>query len=266
MTIIYNLTGVERKALVAAIGRLLDKPAVYAGVPTFAYTIGAYNVSQYGTLTGPDNTGLVYALWQNGFTAEGCGDYEVALYAEQEMQRMRIENKNIPDYSNHGLYSGDSIDMPEPVSDKLAIEVPTTGFSGQARVNLGKIIASRKSVIQRAFGIDSLPVETTEEVLCFSWFTLTGADGEVDAYTRFILALCNMAKRQKRVTAKDRDTGNDKFTMRLFLIRLGFVGSEYKTARRILMRNLTGSSSWKNGQPPESSRKRERVGVHYGKE
>ena len=39
--------------------------------------------------------------------------------------------------------------------------------------------------------------------------------------------------------------------MRLFLVRLGFIGDEYKTARKILLRNLTGNSSWKAGQQPE---------------
>ena len=87
----------------------------------------------------------------------------------------------------------------------------------------------------------------------FPWFTLSGADSEADAYTRFIHALYEMAKTQKRVTAKVRETENDKFTMRVFLIRLGFIGEEYKTARKILLQNLTGNSSWKNGQPPEKA-------------
>jgi len=39
---------------------------------------------------------------------------------------------------------------------------------------------------------------------------------------------------------------NDKFAMRIFLVRLGFVGDEYKTARKILLRNLSGNSSWKH--------------------
>lgn len=41
--------------------------------------------------------------------------------------------------------------------------------------------------------------------------------------------------------------------MRLFLIRLGFIGDEYKTARKILLRNLSGNASWKSGQKPEQS-------------
>lgn len=78
-----------------------------------------------------------------------------------------------------------------------------------------------------------------------------GLDGEADAYTRLVSALCNMAKNQKRVTAKERDSENEKFTMRLFLIRLGFIGDEYKTARKTLLRNLTDNGSWKSGHAPE---------------
>jgi len=41
--------------------------------------------------------------------------------------------------------------------------------------------------------------------------------------------------------------------MRLFLIRLGFIGPEYKTARSILLKNLTGSSGFKNGHRPQKT-------------
>ena len=76
-------------------------------------------------------------------------------------------------------------------------------------------------------------------------------DGESEAYTSLAEALFKMAKNQKRVTAKECSTENEKFTMRLFLIRLGFIGDEYKTARKILLRNLAGNSSWKSGHRPE---------------
>jgi hypothetical protein len=51
------------------------------------------------------------------------------------------------------------------------------------------------------------------------------------------------------VTAKDKPVENEKFAFRVFLIRLGFVGDEYKTARKILLRNLSGNSAFKNGAP-----------------
>ena len=54
-----------------------------------------------------------------------------------------------------------------------------------------------------------------------------------------------MARTQRRVTAKERDTGNDKYAFRCFLLRLGFIGPEYKQERKILLRNLIGSSAFK---------------------
>ena len=54
-----------------------------------------------------------------------------------------------------------------------------------------------------------------------------------------------MAKTQKRVTAKEKDVDNEKYTFRCFLLRLGFIGAEYKEDRKILLRNLSGSSAFK---------------------
>ena len=61
--------------------------------------------------------------------------------------------------------------------------------------------------------------------------------------------LCAAAMQQKRVTAKVKSVENEKFAFRVFLIRLGFVGDEYKAARKILLKNLSGNSAFKNGAP-----------------
>jgi hypothetical protein len=146
-------------------------------------------------------------------------------------------------------YNGTVADLVEADNDhKLVIEIPREQFSDEAIENLRKIISSKATVIKKALLADSLPVDTTADKLSFPWFTLAGADGEADAYIRFVSALCGMVKTQKRIIAKEHKSENDKFIMRLFLIRLGFIGPEYKSARRILLRNLTGNSSWKDGR------------------
>ena len=70
---------------------------------------------------------------------------------------------------------------------------------------------------------------------------------EVQAYTHFISALCEMARNQKRIMAKEKETPNEKYAFRSFLLRLGFIGKEYKEERKILLRNLSGSSAFKGG-------------------
>ena len=67
------------------------------------------------------------------------------------------------------------------------------------------------------------------------------------AYTHFIAAICDMARNQKRITAKEKPADNEKYAFRCFLLRLGFIGAEYKEERKILLKNLSGSSAFKNG-------------------
>ena len=68
----------------------------------------------------------------------------------------------------------------------------------------------------------------------------------VKAYTHFISALCEMSRNAKRVTATEKPVENEKYAFRCFLLRLGFIGTEYKAERKILLRNLSGSTAFKN--------------------
>lgn len=55
-----------------------------------------------------------------------------------------------------------------------------------------------------------------------------------------------MAKKQKRITATAKEVDNEKYAFRCFLLRLGFIGEEYKAARKILLSKLNGSSAFKS--------------------
>lgn len=68
---------------------------------------------------------------------------------------------------------------------------------------------------------------------------------------KFITALVEMAKTQKRITAKEKTVDNEKYAFRCFLLRLGFIGAEYKADRKILLRNLSGSFAFKAPKPAE---------------
>lgn len=234
----YNLHGSDRKPLVEAISQILDKPAVYQGAPSFSYSIGDYTVDRNGVLSHgsdihPDFAAvLVSDLQERGFEAE-----RVAI---DNMAEASDADENVPDVTPNTDAPG-----------KLTIEIPDTGFTPEMRENLKKIVASKATLLKQALETDDLSIVELDGKITFPWFTLHGIDGEADAYNRLIIAICKMAKTQKRVTAVEKPIENAKFTMRLFLIRLGFIGNEYKTARKILLRNLTGNSSWKSGHRPE---------------
>ena len=141
----------------------------------------------------------------------------------------------------------------QPEGNDLAIEVPLTGFTPDKLENLIKLVKAKETLLRTALGADTLPIQQTAETLRFPWFTLEGKaqdnSDKVKAYTLLVEKLCAAAMQQKRVTAKEKPVENEKFAFRVFLIRLGFVGDEYRVARKILLTNLPGNSAYKNGSP-----------------
>ena len=81
----------------------------------------------------------------------------------------------------------------------------------------------------------------------FPWFSELPSPEETKAYSDFICKLCEFTVNAKRVTASEKETENEKYAFRCFLLRLGFIGEEYKQSRKILLKNLSGSSAFKNG-------------------
>ena len=57
-----------------------------------------------------------------------------------------------------------------------------------------------------------------------------------------------MSKNQKRISSKAKENENEKYAFRCFLLRLGFIGSEYKEERKILLEKLSCSSAFKGGK------------------
>lgn len=230
MTIYYNAQ--DRKPLVKAIGDFTGADAVYMRTPTYAYRIDYFTVTRDGNLEFDDRADseeierLLEYLAGRGFIAE------VADTSATEQPETASEE--VP-------ATADSAEHSEPVG--LTVEVP---LEGTAVDNLTKLLEAKGRLIRRALAVDSLPIEVTDSTVKFPWFVECSAD-ECKAYTHFVSALCELAANAKRVTAKEKEIDNDKYAFRCFLLRLGFIGSEYKAERKILLRNLTGSSAFRNG-------------------
>lgn len=146
--------------------------------------------------------------------------------------------------------------------EALTIELPRADFTEAALSNLRRLLESKGSLIRHALGVNDLPVEITEEVVRFPWFSARGEGTETAAYIHFVSALCEMAKQNLRIKAQPREIGNEKYAFRCFLLRLGFIGPEYKGERKILLSNLTGSSAFlteKSKQKAAFKRKAERL-------
>lgn len=70
--------------------------------------------------------------------------------------------------------------------------------------------------------------------------------GEMKAYIQLCLAMSQLAKMVRTASSKPQQTDNDKYAMRCWMLRLGFIGEEFATAREILLRNMEGNAAWRN--------------------
>ena len=244
MRIEFNRTGAERKALVKAISEITGAEAIYKFMPTCAYEIDYFTVTKDGALEFDDRAdseeieNLLEQLAQKGF--EGTAAETPDTAAETETEELSAETET----SEHKPTQGEQCE-----SINLTITLP---LESVAVGNLTKLLDAKGSLIKNALGVDDLGFEINEEgrTICFPWFGEVSID-EAMAYTHFVNALCKMTKEAKRVTAKEKNVDNEKYAFRCFLLRLGFIGTEYKAERKILLRNLSGSSAFKAGRDGE---------------
>lgn len=231
MTINFNVPGKQRKELAQAIATLTGMEARYMKVPTCAYKIGDLTLDKEGGLV-LENTYDLNTLKELIASLAGMGfEFEAPEFPAEEPT--------------------EAPEAPAAELDGLAIAVPRALFTDNTLGNLKALVAAKGSLIKKALGVSKLPIEVTDEVVNFPWFAGELDPADVAAYSTFISKLCEMAINQKRVTAKEKPTDNEKYAFRCFLLRLGFIGTEFKAERKVLLRNLTGSSAFRSGQPKE---------------
>ena len=239
----FNRTGAERKALVQAMGEILEVKPKYLGMPTAAYQVDYFHIDKTGAVEFDDRAdseeieNLLERLAERGIVAAPAETAQEGGTAEESAD---AENKaEEPETEAQGADLG------------LTVAMPRDSFTDAALENLRKLVDAKGSLIKKALAVESLPIETDGEKVSFPWFSETDSESAA-AYTHFIAALCDMARNQKRITATEKKVENEKYAFRCFLLRLGFIGAEYKGERKILLKNLSGSSAFKNGERKEA--------------
>ncbi len=222
MIIGYGQIGAARKTFVKTIAELLNTELKYLGAPTMAYQIGEYTVTRGGDLEFPDSTDgteLVISLEDRGYRAVRAWNREGGEVIQQA--------QNAAHEANFGL----TVELPK--------ECVNIG-------NINNLLAAKGELIKRALDLDKMQIEVTEHTVKFPWFDRQLSPEEVQTYAHFIAALCKMSVDSKRISPKPKPIVNEKYEFRCFLLRLGFVGSEYKDERKVLLNNLTGSAAFKS--------------------
>lgn len=91
----------------------------------------------------------------------------------------------------------------------------------------------------------------------FRLFNSTTHAGKIKTYIQLCLAISHQALIQKSAGRIKTTSTNEKYTFRTWLLRLGMIGDEFKTARKFLLENLDGGIAWKD--PEQAVRQKERL-------
>lgn len=179
--------------------------------------------------------------------------------------------------------------------DELTISLPMSGHTAQSIRNFLNLMYSRGPLLNKAMGTNftvsqglldaleqAMPHTMSEMLDELEEYRLgagtTGMTGiqimaekislafagpltqeKVRAYTELCAAMNRMAIAQKRIQAKTVNDANEKYALRIWLIRLGLNGDEHKTIRKLLMQNLTGHAAFRTKEDAEKFRVKEKA-------
>jgi len=229
-----------RKEMVKALTELLGHEPRYCKAPTFAYE---FNI---GTLDRDATLHLLPSL--NADAAEQLANHLEArgfiCKIEEETAGSEIEQ------ASDGELKTDEV-------ERYTVCVKADEITDDVLPKVEAVVAGKTTLLRKALGDSALEIRETAGGYEFPWFQIESSPEEREAYATLIEKLIAFAGTLHRVTAKDKQVDNEKYAMRCFLLRLGFIGEEYKKARAILLRNLEGNSAFRSGVAPKRTPKEE---------
>ncbi len=245
----------NRKDVVKAVSGILGQPSKYMGVPTCSYQIGNCTIDRSGAV--------------------------------------ETEDEKTAELVTAGLTEQGLIETPSTEIEGTTVSLPVEGMTAEGLKNLIFLTHSKQYLINRAFAeeVFRIPAELVEalgsaeipdaETFLQTFqshaegcrgigfqdgkitFTLPTADDPdmIKAFTHLTAAMVQQAKEQKRISPKETIEENEKYYMRIWLLRLGFGGKEGKEVRDLLMKKLKGHSAFRteeNKQRWQEARRNER--------
>ena len=234
MVIQFNVNGEDRKAMVKAIEDELGVKATYLGVPSCAYQIGSFKVGKLGELE----------------FADGEMTEEVSKVIDACIRATGVTPEGLPDNES----AQEEAENTQEEAPMLTISVPLD----KVKVgNLTALVDAKAGLIRTALGVQDLRIDVGADKVSFPWFSGDLDADTIQAYTQFIEALCKMSVNQKRVQAREKPVENEKYAFRCFLLRLGFIGAEYKQTRKVLLKNFEGSSAFRTQEAADKYREKQ---------
>ena len=129
--------------------------------------------------------------------------------------------------------------------DGYTISVPFDSADTLLEYRITKLINAKSKLFKKAFNTKNLDFEIKDDTITFKWLDGDATPELIQASMKFFTLLVKLVKEGSSVKCKEREIHSEKYAMRCFLVRLGFIGDEFKKDRKLLMQNLSGSSAFR---------------------
>lgn len=226
---LMSLTGLTRKEVAGIIGECLEAKPEYKGGITYQYYIGNWAVFMDSTVEAEKADGEAGDEYKVGICIPNSNQKELAKVLSALKEAGSIVN----------------------ASCKLTIIIDDSKYTDKSKANLIKLFESKKELIFIALGVQDGNIEIEEDKVIFRLIAATLDAERILAYKQFFTLMNQLALKSKSASSKKTESDNPKFTFRVFLIRLGMVGDEYKIVRKVLLEKLEGNSAFRSGKKPE---------------
>lgn len=229
----------NRKDVVKAVAEILGTPSKYLGVPSCNFQVGNCIIDRAGTVETEDEktaemlqTGLV----ERGFVEEPETDEGKLMvsFTAKGMTALNLKNLIFLIHSRQYLINQSAGEKSFCIPDGLVEELEGNELEG---------VESIENSFQ-AYAEEVRGLGMTAEQITFR-FPYTEDSVRAKAYTDLAAAMVKQAKEQKRIDAEERIEENEKYYMRIWLLRIGFGGRDMKDSRNALMENLKGHSAFR---------------------
>ena len=214
----------RRRELVSTLAELLNEKPRYCYAPSFAFAFSQCTVDRDAVIHPSENAeqqaviDLAALLNRRGFECE-----------------VRDIAADAPESEGH-----------------YTVRIERGKISEETLNKLRRIVRGKAGLLRQALGESSLEILADAEDCTFPWFPTDSDETTRNAYAVFIEKLIAFAEQRTRVTAEDKPCDNPKYVFRCFLLRLGFIGTEYRKERAVLLRNLQGCSAFRSSRPNQT--------------
>lgn len=253
-----KVTGIERKQVANTIAQAIGTEASYAGVPSFSYEAGGWRINRECIVTMPETLiedkaairSVLDALKAAGTMTDGNGTVILSLEGHTGNTLRNVVNLI---WSKHSLLKkalGWETDI-VPASLVNAINA----VSIDTLEEFAKVINDGIDAGQIE-GESDLDFDLAEKTIRFSFSHATFEVDEVLAFITLCWQINEQAKKQKFSSTKQWEVENEKYAMRCFLLKLGFVGEAFKTERKILLAKLWGDAAYAKPEALEAAKEK----------